>query len=711
EGEGEGESEGEGNGNGKGKADAEMRRVRAGVEAALIRASLRFNLLRAAPHQGYMMVLEALVNIWSPAIRDEVARAMLAWAREVGEEKVEDVRRALAEVAAREGLEGWSPPTGEPERALLDVLRGAPLSVNPYEAVLRLQEAMGKASRVVGVIMIPTASANEYLTIDYTRGIVHPVKRYRLPSGGLTPLMPANPVVLFVVPEEIELRVQPSVEAFAVKWRRAGGPDVVTVGGVKEIVDRLQSAGAVGARNKAHDAVSAILDFAMRQGWVRVVEAAPPGVYIEGEKLRVVWPRGAPPEGDLAAALDVLDELARWYSQEKFATVMKWGIASPLSYAIRKLGGVFTQLVPYGRRDTGKSTLAAIAAAHLWGRDARSLARTPEEVGEKPFVGSGESLASTYRIEQWGSATTFPIWADEANPVFVLGRGQVENSNVLNYLKAAASSVGGRGRRREWGSLAGEEVLAPFVVTLNPTPPVDFSRADWAKTFSVIYFGSSDVLSEERIHDFNVRVAPRLPELAALGRFALEYAAAKGVGWLRNAVVEARVEVWDVLGREILEAAYRAAGREPPAWIVLKAVPSLTQSRREAEEEVREIIIERLQRAIYEAYSEAVRGGEGEQTSNWDMRIRIAARAGTATWLKVITPRGGEYVVLVRGVLDVVNWRGDLQLADMKGLAEVMGWEYGEIHSHDARINTKGIRVPLKEMANLFNGDWELAEG
>ncbi|MGC8696801.1 MAG: hypothetical protein ACP5UD_10415, partial [Conexivisphaera sp.] len=174
---------------------------------------------------------------------------------------------------------------------------------------------------------------------------------------------------------------------------------------------------------------------------------------------------------------------------------------------------------------------------------------------------------------------------------------------------------------------------------------------------------------------------------------------------------EARVDVWDVLGREILEAAYRAAGREPPAWIALKAVPSLTQSRREAEEELREIIIERLQRAIYEAYSEAVRGGEGEQTSNWDVRIRIAARAGTATWLKVITPRsGGEYVVLARGVLDVVNWRGDLQVADMKGLAEVMGWGYGQIHSHDARINTKGIRVPLKEMANLFNGDWELVE-
>jgi hypothetical protein len=203
-----------------------------------------------------------------------------------------------------------------------------------------------------------------------------------------------------------------------------------------------------------------------------------------------------------------------------------------------------------------------------------------------------------------------------------------------------------------------------------------------------------------------------LPELAALGRFALEYAAAKGVGWLRDAVVEARVEVWDVLGREILEAAYRAAGREPPAWIALKAVPSLTQSRREAEEELREIIIERLQRAIYDAYSEAVRGGEGEQTSKWDARIRIAARAGTATWLKVVPGRDeGDLVVLVRGVLDAVNWRGDLQVADMKGLAEVMGWEYGQIHSRDAWINTKGIRVPLKEMAKLFNGDWELAEG
>jgi hypothetical protein len=61
--------------------------------------------------------------------------------------------------------------------------------------------------------------------------------------------------------------------------------------------------------------------------------------------------------------------------------------------------------------------------------------------------------------------------------------------------------------------------------------------------------------------------------------------------------------------------------------------------------------------------------------------------------------------------LDAINWRGDLQVADMKGLAEVMGWEYGHIYSRDTQINTKGIRVPLKEMAKLFNGDWELAEG
>jgi hypothetical protein len=673
------------------------------------------NVLRSArpeePVGEAPKMMDIIAEIWIPARRDELSRILLAWAREVGEEKAGEVKRALMGVAQREGTSNWVPDEGEPDMTLVEYLERAQTGQTaPLEVVEKLQEAMGKPSRVAGVVLIRGATTTQYLVIDYVRNIVHPAKRIRV-KDDWTALVPDNPTILFAAPDMAEIRARPDGYLFAVRWRRRDGSIVETIGDAEEIVSRLQSSGVVGSRNRVHDAVSAILDFMMTVGWAKKVDAAPPGVYVEGDKLRVVWPHGSPPEGDLAEALGAIDELAKWYRPEILATVMKWGIASPLSYAVRKLGGVFPGLVLYGPRDTGKSTLARVATAYMWGRSANDLIRSPDEAGERAFAGSGESVATAYRIEQLGGGTTFPIIIDEANSIFILGRGRVENVDALNYLKAATSSVGGRGRKRGWGWEA-REVLATFVLTLNPTPPVDFSKGEWeGKTFVVVPFTLSDRRGENEMHEFNSKVPMKLPALAALGRFALERIVSKGLEWLRDRIVAARVEAWEVIGRELVEEAYREVGKEPPGWLDLSASARMEEARREAEEGLRWKVIERLQVAIYDAYMMALkelatsRGGEVMPTHEWVGRIRMAAESRVVPWLRVVSGKTGEDVVFASSVLEVINSKGDLQIGGLKDLADLMGWQYGVVFSRAAQINMKGIRVRLADLVELFESE------
>ncbi|MDP7982628.1 MAG: hypothetical protein RAK18_05565, partial [Conexivisphaerales archaeon] len=740
----EGQEEGNGNGNGKANAAMDPAQIRADVEDALVRAALRFNLLQDTALHNIVHLMRVH---WVQASDPEVARLIMECARASGGDvsvaagilraanvAPEDVmEQGKGEV--EEGREGQAPgegspapaPTGmrpphDPCRALYGTLAGAAGRAGAA-VVMEEMARMGVIGRTLGgregLPPMTVGQDGPVLVVDPFSHSVALYRPYTLRDGRISYRVLAYGDILrarFLAIRRIV--VVEGWKEYEVEVEKPDGSIVTYRGTVQDVVKGMAADAIVTAQRYALDAVSKIVTEAEERGFVERVVRRPPGVYIEGERLVVEWPRGAPPEGDLAAALDLLDELARWYPQDKFATVMKWGLASPLSYAVRKLGGVFPNLVPYGPRDTGKTTLGQIASGYMWERDPRAMMKEPEDLGAVALAGSGESLGTAPRVRDIGRATTFPVLVNEANRVFLRGRGDVANYTVLNVIKDAASAPGGYAKfPSSSGRLSGAEILATFVLTLNPTPPVDFDTEEWrGKTFLVVEFSRSDVFTKERIAEFSTTVEDRLPGLAPLGRFALQYVAGRGVPWLREVVKAHKEDSWDAIGREVLEAAYRAAGREPPAWVGMSAVEDIDKVRREELELLRETIVERLGAALWRAYMEVLRIPGAAPAEDWAERIRLIAKHQGVPWLRVVRSEEGEEsveeAVLLIGVLEALREReGTLPIASLKDLANLMGWKYGQVHSRATQIHAWGIRVRLSEMAALLGGAWEPAEG
>jgi hypothetical protein len=715
-------------GEGEGEGGASLARIRTALEDALVRAALRFNLLQdTALHDAVHLMKVHGVQV------AEVARLIMECARASGGDVsvAAGILRAAA-VAPEDVMdgarEGEAEAPRDPCRALHDALAGSAGRAGATVVLEALHRIGALGNELMGERGLPPMTVEHgsaLLVVDPFDHAVsfHTSRVHRDGSISYEPVGYTNAINARILAVR-RVRGAGGAVGYEVAVVRPNGARETFSGTAPEILRAMSADALIGSQRTAQDALNTIIAEAERRGLVEEVERLTPGVYPEGDGLRVMWPRGSPPEGDLAEALDAVEELARWYRPEVLATVLKWGIASPLSYAVRKLGGVFPELVLYGPRDSGKSALAQMIAGYLWDRDPLNPMRTPDDLGERASAGSGESVATAFRVEELGAATTFPVMINEANPVFLLGRGRVENANVMNFLKAATSSVGGRGRKREGAGYVLREVLAPFVFTLNPSPPVDFRREEWeGKTFIVVYFTRRDRPDTGRIREFNALVVQRLPALAALGRFALEHAAGRGVKWLKEVAAREHVGAWEAIGRELLEEAYRAAGRDPPEWLGLSAAAPLEEVRYEAEEELRELVVERLGEALLRAYMEVLRIPGNTPEEDWAGRIRLIVKHKVVQWLRIIRSDEGEgegeggaesveEAVLLTGVLEALRGRGEAPpIANLRDLADLMGWRYENVHSRTAGVNTKGVRVRLSDLAARLDDELELDGG
>jgi len=336
---------------------------------------------------------------------------------------------------------------------------------------------------------------------------------------------------------------------FEIVWESRVRPKPLRIGPatLDEIFERLRSEGFLSNSRLGKDALNNVVNALISKKKAEIkTEIENPGFYIVDNKIVAVkWKPKDITREELKEALELLNELAtKWYVHviDKFATSVKWGIISPFIYARKQLGRRYQvpHLVMYGARNTGKTTLAEICTMRLWGLD------------KSTHSYSGSQANTEARLGRVVSNDTFPRIINEANSMFY-------RPEVINILKNTVEELIARGKyvRNAYLNVL---ALSPLIITLNPSPPVDFEGLGLVpKTIWLLYFTEGERLKQEQIESFRKDVEPRLHKLEAIGHYAARVILERGPEILKKD--------WRELGEELLVKAYEEVGLTPPEWI------------------------------------------------------------------------------------------------------------------------------------------------
>jgi hypothetical protein len=386
-----------------------------------------------------------------------------------------------------------------------------------------------------------------------------------------------------------------------------------------------------------------------------------PGIYLTDDGLECVgeWVGEEPSEEELRAALELLDELAtHWFNAGRFAKVIRWGVVAPLSFAVKQAGeGWIPWLYLEGQARCGKTTLGEIVL-NLWG--------VPDN---SHYVDTKAQLCAVLE------SGTLPILINELHGLFGY------DSNVEVMKRAVESTVS---REVCWGwALKRELALAPVVFTSTRELPEDTGLR---RKFVVVRFPTSDRITPDLERRFNREVRPRLEELSALGRWLARRFVEEGRRLLRRVGRD-----WEAVARELLEEAYRAAGLEPPGW--LGAEP---EDEEDPEQEAMDGLTERVRAFIVRTVNRSVRDEVGKLRE----RVELALREGRLPYALLRRREGQEYVLITTELPARLRELGVEVPGGLKGLAELLGWEYtaARVHGRVRRV----ARVPLEEFLEFL---------
>ena len=435
-----------------------------------------------------------------------------------------------------------------------------------------------------------------------------------------------------------------------------------------DVLARLRLAAAVEKKSVAEDVLSAIINAFIRTGRGELrIEIDSPGFYmVEGRvtKVRVDWLE-EPSTDELREALEFLNELAeQWFqhAQAKFATVVKWGIAAPFSYIYKQRGVWMPWLYLYGASKTGKTTLGEIVLS-IWG------------LGTK-HMKSGTNIDTVPRFGAVVSQSTFPVLINEPG-------GAIRKDDIKEAIKNAVENVVARGKHL-YGGYVEIPALAPLIFASNKVVPTDDALL---RRLIVITFTPRERIPEDRAETFLKTVKPRFEKLKALGAFIAK-------------LVEEEPELlkldWRDFAVEVLKRAYETVNMEVPKWIELE--------HREKEDAI-DILIEQVRVALLEDILNYT--SKFVKTSNnfVPSMIQELLEIGALPWAIL----KNDNVYITRSVINVLEKKGIEVPGGLKGLAELLGWEYR--YAKIGRRSTRVVVCSLNEFIDFLSPEPEEGSG
>lgn len=487
---------------------------------------------------------------------------------------------------------------------------------------------------------------------------------------------------------------------FKILWKSNLSNRVLTTGGevgggsIPEIESRIENNGYCPNPRHLKGTVSSVISAYIRNNQAIIKKDVEyPGFFEdENNKISTInYNTETPSKEDLTRAVGILDKLVKHFkgSEDKLATVLKWGWISPFSYIKKSRGDFLPWLVMDGSAGTGKTILGRIILL-LWNK-----------IDETNDFG-GSSFDTVARVGSRISQSTFPVLVNEP-------MGTFQNTSVVDMLKSAVERTTARGKYVN-GRYTQIPSLAGLIFTTNQSLP---NLDSIARRMHKITFHHNERKDEKQKLLFEEEFCLNNPINSPIKHLRhISYFFADEI------IHDPKLlsEDWMSVTNMILERLYTDIGLEFPDWLksFFKNI-TMEEFDNDQIEDIRIFLIDEINKAtkqvkIYDEngytrsdeklYSEDLKTFEDLESRVWNvMNERLLS------WASVGEVNFEKYIYFTQGFKKILSNKTEVKQS-MKSIAELLGWKYQTIRVKNSNSTNKAIKIGFDEFLRFLYPDF-----
>lgn len=453
-------------------------------------------------------------------------------------------------------------------------------------------------------------------------------------------------------------------------------PLVIGPGFSEEIITILKNGAYIASKSFGGDAITNSLNLFVQEKLAEMKSdiEIPGFFYNPGTKslISAKYDVKEPNKEELQKGLKVLEEFSEHFKDVKLklATIFKWGLVAPFSFAIKQMGaGWMPWLFLYGQSQSGKSTLGQMVL-YMWNE--------PDD--ETNSLGGG-SFDTEARIGGALSRTTFPIVVDEPGGVFA-------RDALVEIIKNAVMKKIVRSKYKE-GYLGAVGSYAPVILTSNIHAPPDGA---FNRRMQTLRFTYEEKKSDEEITQFEELYQLNSPTKCRLN-------ALKSVTQAVACEIRADPKIleknWKDAADHILRLIYTDAGMDIPEWLMQwSKIETMDDLDNEQRESIRILLAKRINqqikltplvdadyRPVEKFTTDKIKSNNAFKDDVWHV-----VNEGLVPWMVPFQDKkdNEKYVCLTSEFRKELE--KELKVSQpLKGIAELMGWEYQAVRLPDPK--------------------------
>jgi len=516
----------------------------------------------------------------------------------------------------------------------------------------------------------------------------------------LTPVIEAVPQKLEVI--DTLLLEQP--RTFKIWWKSNVTERVFVTAGegtgatISEIEQYLINAGFSHSPRLVAGALSCTINSLIKNNMAIIKQDIDnPGFYYDANEDKAIIVKkdfSMPTTTEIKSCIQTLNNLTIFFkgNLETLSTVLKWGLMSEFSYAIKQGGKWMPWMYLKGSAGSGKTTLAKIIL-YLYG------VPTPEN-----NVG-GSSADTVARLGAILSQSCDPRIVNEPAAVF-------NRQSTNEMVKVCVESTTAR-RKFRGAYYGGIPAFSSILFTANQYLPEDDAliRRLYVLSFSYSQRKTDHdrKMFEDAFHIDTPSTSP-LKNLQFLGRYALRHLLSDPSKLLND---------WKETADEILEAFFNEVDEEVPLWLKMWAESeSLDDFDDSQREDLRTFFINEFnaarKRVVVQGdmgvitedngYIEGVSTKDNFTKVNWGI-----VNNRMLTWaIPHVSRNGTYYICLTQSLRKKIASEVDF-CSDLKSIGELLGWEYKNNKFSNGK-QMKVIKVKFDEFMDFMYPNIEMEE-
>ncbi len=437
---------------------------------------------------------------------------------------------------------------------------------------------------------------------------------------------------------------------------------------IKEITNYLVDAGFTHNPRQVDGAVSCMINSLIKDGFAEIkTDIDTPGVYydVNNDKITVVKLEfNEVTNKEALKTHKTLIGLSEYFKDNLsvLATVLKWGLMSMFSYAMKQSGKWMPWMYLKGSAGSGKTTIAKLTL-YTWG------VPTPEN----NFGGS--SFDTVARLGAKVSQSCGPIVVNEPAAVF-------NRNSTKEMVKVCVESTTARSKYK--GSyFGGVPAFSPALFTANQYLPEDDALL---RRLYVLSFSYSQRKTEAQKRDFEKAfhmdtpsISP-LVNLQVLGRFAIREI-------ISNPSV--LLDDWQQTADELICSFYASMGIDAPDWLLEWAESeNLDDFDTNQREDIRNFFVAQFNQARKKVQVTTENGFVTDNTLDTDeastyedfedINWSIINNRMLNWALPRVSRADNKHVCLTQGLRTALGEHINF-CNDLKSIAELIGWTYKSV--------------------------------